>query len=186
MKEISPNLYLYGDICNVYVIKSGDKALCIDFGLGMVLPELSSIGIAKIEWVLHTHHHRDQCEGTQLAVNQGAQVAVPYTEFHFFTQAELFSNRRTTQHLYRMMADHFTLRESIPVAERLKDFSVFEWEDYQFTILPTPGHTMGSISLLVEIDGIKTIFCGDVIRDDAEIQTRDSRCHSQIQQKIIS
>ena len=32
-----------------------------------------------------------------------------------------------------------------------------------FEILPSPGHTKGSISLLAEIDGRKVAFCGDLI-----------------------
>lgn len=171
LKAVTENVFIHEDLCNVYVVRSGDKALCIDFGLGRVLPFLGEIGVSRVEWILHTHHHRDQCQGTHLGVTHGAQVAVPAAERHFFTQAELFVNRRATQNLYRMVADHFTLRESVPVARALADFTDFTWGGIDFHVLPTPGHTLGSISLRARIDGRWLLFCGDVMRAGSEIQT---------------
>ena len=45
---------------------------------------------SAVEWVLHTHHHRDQCWGTPRLREHGAKVAVPEYERHLFDQAELF------------------------------------------------------------------------------------------------
>ena len=63
LTQISPNLYVLRDTCNVYVLKDGDRAILIDFGSGHVLNLLGQIGVSKVEAVLHTHHHRDQCQG---------------------------------------------------------------------------------------------------------------------------
>ena len=63
LEKISENLYLYRDTCNVYVIIDGSKAVLIDFGSGRVLDELGNLGISQVDWILQTHHHRDQCQG---------------------------------------------------------------------------------------------------------------------------
>ncbi len=91
-EKISENLYRVSDVCNVYVIKSGDKALLIDSGDGRVLEVLKEIGVRKIDWVLHTHSHRDQCQGTPRLVEAGAEVAVPEKEERFFTDVQSFWN----------------------------------------------------------------------------------------------
>ena len=58
-----PDLFLWTDTCNVYVLRDGDAALLINFGDGSVLDHLSEIGVKRVEWVLFTDHHREQCQG---------------------------------------------------------------------------------------------------------------------------
>ena len=58
-EQISEHLYLFEDTCNVYVLKEGTRALLIDFGSGRVLDHLGNLGVTRVEWILHTHHHRD-------------------------------------------------------------------------------------------------------------------------------
>src|SRR5271157_5779205 len=55
LKQISPNLYVLEDTCNVYVLKNGDRAILIDFGSGHILNLLTQIGVSKVEAILHTH-----------------------------------------------------------------------------------------------------------------------------------
>ncbi len=81
-KAVAPNVFGWLDTCNVYVIKDGASAILIDIGDGLVLDALSQIGVTTVEWVLYTHHHREQCQGhPQLAGHAldscGVKVAVP-------------------------------------------------------------------------------------------------------------
>jgi len=94
MERISENLYRFTDTCNVYVVKDGQSALLIDAGSGAVLDSLAEIGCTKVEWVLHTHHHRDQCWGDPALIEAGARLAVPQYERHLFEKAELFWQTR--------------------------------------------------------------------------------------------
>lgn len=84
--KISKHLFQWEDICNVYLIADGDSGLLIDSGSGTVLDHLSDVGIERVKWVLHTHHHRDQCQGTPQLRGCGAQVAVPEYEWHHGTK----------------------------------------------------------------------------------------------------
>ena len=120
MRELLPDFFQYDDSCNVYVIRRGDRAIAIDFGTGGVLKELSAIGVTGLDWIVHTHHHRDQCVGDHLAVAQGVKLAVPEWEAHYFLEAEHFWGRRNLFHLYNMRTNYFTLRESVPVAAFLQ------------------------------------------------------------------
>src|SRR4029453_4171524 len=57
------DFFVWTDTCNVYVLREGETALLIDLGDGSVLDHLSQIGVKNVEWVLFTHHHREQSQG---------------------------------------------------------------------------------------------------------------------------
>jgi glyoxylase-like metal-dependent hydrolase (beta-lactamase superfamily II) len=70
LRQISPSLYRFADTCNVYVVRDGPHALLIDAGSGGIARHLAADGVNAVEWVLHTHHHRDQCWGTPALVER--------------------------------------------------------------------------------------------------------------------
>ena len=76
-EKLSENLFLLEDTCNVYVVRKGDRALLIDFGSGYILNHLGDLGIARVDSILHTHHHRDQAQGDLRAAAQRIPIAVP-------------------------------------------------------------------------------------------------------------
>jgi glyoxylase-like metal-dependent hydrolase (beta-lactamase superfamily II) len=171
MQEILPDVFRYEDSCHVYIIRRGDRAIAIDFGTGKVLDELGAIGVSGLDWIIHTHHHRDQCVGDKLAVEQGTKIAVPEWEAHYFMEAEHFFGRRSIFHLYNMRTNYYTLRESVPVARLLQDYTEFEWKDIKLEICPAPGHTEGQVALVWDRNSSGSIaFVGDLIRDDGQVQ----------------
>lgn len=169
-RKLSENLWLFEDTCNVYVIRNGSSAVLIDFGSGKILDHLPALGITKIDWILHTHHHRDQCQGDWKAVERRIPVAVPAHELHLFSDAENFWRNRRVFHLYYVRNDFNTITENIPVARTLSDYTTFRWNRTDFFVLPAPGHTLGSIALLAEIDGSPVAFSGDLIYAPGKIQ----------------
>ncbi|HOL73316.1 MAG TPA: MBL fold metallo-hydrolase [Bryobacteraceae bacterium] len=162
-RRLSENLWLFEDTCNVYVIRDGSSAVLIDFGSGKILDHLPGLGISKVNWILHTHHHRDQCQGDWKAVERRIPIAVPAHEAHLFADAENFWRNRRVFHLYYVRNDFNTITENIPVARKLEDYTTFRWNRTEFFILPAPGHTLGSIALLATIDGSLAAFTGDLI-----------------------
>lgn len=163
LKKISENLLVFEDTTNVYVIRDGTRCVLIDFGSGKVLDHLRQAGITQVDWILHTHHHREQCQGDYKAVERRIPIAVPAHERHLFEDAENFWRNRRVFHLYYVRNDFNTITENIPVARSLDDYSTFRWQKTEFFVLPTPGHTLGAISLLATIDGKKTAFTGDLM-----------------------
>jgi glyoxylase-like metal-dependent hydrolase (beta-lactamase superfamily II) len=170
-RKLSENLYLFEDTCNVYVVRDGSSAVLIDFGSGKVLDHLAGLGITRVDHVLHTHHHRDQCQGDSKAVARGIPIAVPAHERHLFADAENFWRNRRVFHLYYVRNDFNTITRNIPVARVLADYSTFRWKNTEFFVLPAPGHTLGSIALLAVVDGKKTAFSGDLMYAPGKIQT---------------
>ena len=171
LTQISPNLYVLRDACNVYVLKDGNRALLLDFGSGHVLSLLGQIGVTKVDAILHTHHHRDQCQGDARAVAERIPIHVPAHERHLFEDAENFWRNRRVFHLYYVANDFFTITHNLPVAGVLRDYETFRWGPHEFLIYPTPGHTIGSISLVGTIDGRKTAFTGDLIHSPGKVNT---------------
>ncbi len=164
LTQVSPNLYLLRDTCNVYVLKDGNRALLIDFGSGHVLSLLGEIGVTRIDAILHTHHHRDQCQGDARAAAERVPIIVPQHERHLFADAENFWRNRRIFEMYNVKNDFFSVTQNIPVADVLRDYDAYRWGSHELLIYPTPGHTLGSVSLLGTVDGKKVAFTGDLIQ----------------------
>jgi glyoxylase-like metal-dependent hydrolase (beta-lactamase superfamily II) len=170
-RQISANLFVLEDTCNVYVVRNGTHGLLIDFGSGMVLRHLAELGIKTVDWILHTHHHRDQAQGDGLAVERGIPIAAPAHERHLFEGVERFWQNRRVFELYTVRNDFFSLTSNIPVSASLHDYETFRWRGLEFLVQPTPGHTIGSVSLITKIDGMKVAFSGDLIYAPGKVQT---------------
>ena len=163
LEKICTNLYRFKDTCWVYVIQSGDEAVLIDFGDGDVLAHLAQIGVRRVTDVLMTHHHRDQGEGLPRAIAHGARVWVPYVEQDLFTQVNWNWQSRELLNNYNMRQDRFSLIEPLAQVETLRDYRQYTFGEHTFKVLPTPGHTTGSITLMVEIEARTYAFTGDLI-----------------------
>ena len=168
-RKITEDLWVFEDTCNVYVVRDGSRAVLIDFGSGKILDHLSGLGIGTVEAILHTHHHRDQCQGDWRVIERGIPIAVPAHEAHLFAEAENFWRNRRVFHLYYVRNDFNTLTQNVPVARRLADYSVFRALNRDFFVFPTPGHTLGSISLLATISGKKVAFTGDLMHSPGKL-----------------
>jgi glyoxylase-like metal-dependent hydrolase (beta-lactamase superfamily II) len=169
LTQISSNLYLLRDTCNVYVLKEGNRAVLIDFGSGHVLNLLGQIGVSQVDAILHTHHHRDQCQGDSRAVAERIPIIVPEHERHLFEDAENFWRNRRIFELYYVRNDFFTVTQNIPVAGVLRDYDTYRWGPYELLIYPTPGHTLGSVCLIGAVDGKKVAFTGDLIHSPGKV-----------------
>ena len=169
MERISENLYRFTDTCNVYVVKDGPSALLIDAGSGAVLDSLAEIGCTRVEWVLHTHHHRDQCWGDPRLIEAGARLAVPQYERHLFEKAELFWQTRRVYDNYDDRNNFLTVARNLPVSATLNDYEEFAWRSHRFYVLPAKGHTQGSVVLLAQIDGRLVVFSGDLMVEGGKL-----------------
>lgn len=169
LRRVSEHLYAYDDTSVVYVLVDGEHALLIESGSGAVADLLPELGIRAVDWVLHTHHHRDCCWGDERLVEMGASLAVPEREAQFFEQVEDYWQHLTVFDNYYLGSDTFSLPRSVPVSVRLKDYGLFRWRGYAFCVIPAPGHTQGSIALLTEVDGVTVAFTGDLIAESGRL-----------------
>ena len=117
LRQLSENLYLYDDSCNVYVIKDGSHATLVDFGTGDVLDALPGIGVDQVDRVLVTHHHRDQVQGLADLDDYEFLVTVPRDEARFFEDVESFWETAKIYINYNLRSHWNTLRRSVRIDE---------------------------------------------------------------------
>jgi glyoxylase-like metal-dependent hydrolase (beta-lactamase superfamily II) len=170
--KIFPNLFVWTDTCNVYVIRDGDTAILIDLGDGSVLQYLPEIGVQRVEWVLFTHHHREQCQGYPLLKGTGAKVAAPEAERALFERPSAFRKMKPT------LGDAFSVYGSsfvrppiqpIPLDRGFAKMDEFNWHGHEFWCLETHGNSPGGASYLVKHQGRWLTFCGDVMLEGARM-----------------
>jgi glyoxylase-like metal-dependent hydrolase (beta-lactamase superfamily II) len=171
LTRLSPSLWWFRDSCNVYVWTHGERGLCIDFGSGAVLDVLDQVGVREIVAIVHTHHHRDQCAGDDRAAALGIPIWVPARERAMFESTPAFWRLRRTYDSYDASSAGFTRADPVPVARSLADHERIEWAGGAFEILPTPGHTKGSISVLAQVDDAPVGFTGDLIFGHGRVPT---------------
>jgi glyoxylase-like metal-dependent hydrolase (beta-lactamase superfamily II) len=155
--RLADGVYLFEDTCNVYVLVADRTAVLVDFGSGRVLDHLGDFGADRVAAVLMTHHHRDQGQGLHRAVAAGIPIWVPPVERDEHWQARALDN------YYDLRQDRFSLLSPVPVAGVVPEYRTQRFGGFDITTLPTPGHTVGSVSYLVEADGRRIALTGDLI-----------------------
>nr|WP_249315868.1 MBL fold metallo-hydrolase [Bacillus sp. FJAT-49711] len=156
-------MFVFEDTCNVYIIRKEDNAILIDFGDGDVMKHLPTIGVGQVTDILITHHHRDQAQGLIKMNGDDTRIWVPHNEQDLFHSVDKHWKARELDNNYNMRQDRFSILQPIPVFRTLKDYSSHVLNGITFTIIPTPGHTVGSITIMAEIDEMNVAFSGDLI-----------------------
>ena len=169
-----PNLFTWTDTCNVHVIRDGDAALLIDLGDGSVLEHLGEIGVKRVEWVLFTHHHREQCQGAPRLKGSATKFAAPEAE------RALFENPASFRKMNVRLGDAFTVHgssfvrppvEAIKLDQTFSKMDTFTWRGREFRCVDTRGNSPGGMTYLLNDGGRWLAFSGDVMVDGAKMHT---------------
>ena len=179
VSEVAPGVFRVRDTCNVYVIRAqtgdgaGDgagggaggerTAVAVDFGSGVVLDHLAEMGVDRLTDVLMTHHHRDQGQGLPLAAAAGIRIHVPPVERELFAEVDEMWRTRAVVNDYNLRQDRFSLLEPVPVHDVVPEYRTRTYGGVELLALPTPGHTVGSVSYVLERAGMRLAFSGDLI-----------------------
>lgn len=171
-KKTLPELFMSIDTCNSYVLRVGDAALLINLGDGGVLKRLPNLGVKRIEWILFTDHHRENCQGIASVDRSVTKVAVSETE------RELFEKPTQFRKWYPKLGDKYSVYGAsyvrppsapIPVDRSLSDGEKFVWRGFTIECLSTPGTSPGGMSFLISRDGETFAFTGGVMHNDAKM-----------------
>jgi glyoxylase-like metal-dependent hydrolase (beta-lactamase superfamily II) len=166
---VTAHVTRFRDTCNVYVLRSAREAVLVDFGDGEVLDHLDGLGIDRVTDVLVTHHHRDQVGGLQRAVDAGIRVWAPPGEVELIAGAGERWRRRQVANDYDMREDRFSLLDSVPVTGAVAEYRTQRYGAFDVYTLPTPGHTIGSVTYLLELDGRRLAFSGDLVHGEGKV-----------------
>ncbi len=161
-EKVIDSVWMYRDSCNVYAVQGPDGIILINAGTGQWLDHLDELP-AKPVALLCTHFFRDHSAGAVKAAAQGIKVYAPYWEQEQFADPIGLFQRRETFIIYENTWDLFSPIEPIPVTGWLKDWDKPKFAGLEFQVLPTPGVTLGAISLLCKIGEKKVAFCGEAI-----------------------
>jgi glyoxylase-like metal-dependent hydrolase (beta-lactamase superfamily II) len=149
-----------GGRSNVFLLTNGEKNILIDTSAAWFWKKLRRnldvLGIDRLDYLVLTHTHFDHA-GNALRIREkyGPKVAVHSTEAAFLESGKTMLPRGTNfftkmlMHQSHRVADKFHVepcKADILVGERL-DLSE---AGASFSILHTPGHTSGSMSMVVD------------------------------------
>jgi len=126
--------------------------------------------IENAEMVLFTHSRRDVVWAGREIVECGATAVVPEDDTDKFTNVGQFWNEFTTRrfHDYAQQGTKI-LTEPLKLGRTVKAGDKFSWKAIPIEIIDTPGYTRRAISYLIEIDGVKYAFVGDIIYGNGKL-----------------
>jgi glyoxylase-like metal-dependent hydrolase (beta-lactamase superfamily II) len=174
LREVAPDVFVWTDTCNVYVLRDGNRALLIDLGDGSVLDALAGIGVEQLEWVLFTHHHREQCQGAGRLRGTGVKTACGSSERVFFEDPLAFRKMRP------QLGDAHTVHgasyvrpplERVAIDQQFARMDQFEWRGHEFVCVQTGGHSPGHMAYLLRRASGWFAFTGDLMCADARMQS---------------
>lgn len=163
LAAVTDRVAVLRDTCNVYLLRAGDDSILVDIGSGDVLDRLADLGVDRVTDVLVTHHHRDQVQGLARAAAAGIRIWVPPVERGLIEDVDEHWRTRPIDDDYNLRDDRFSLLEGVPVTGTVDEYRTRRYGGLEVYTLPTPGHTVGSVTYLVELDGRRIAFTGDLL-----------------------
>jgi glyoxylase-like metal-dependent hydrolase (beta-lactamase superfamily II) len=162
-----------------FVVRSQGKTILLDagvggwglwrFGDGHLLDSLKELDVKpeEIDYVIPSHLHLDHIGWNTHPGPHGAPVITFPNARHLFHQADW--NHFTNPELY-MREGNERLQKTVKTCLLpVKDAGLLELVGSEqqvtddVTILHTPGHTPGSVSILVQSNGESALFIGDLV-----------------------
>lgn len=145
---------------NVFLLTNGEKNVLIDtstkYVWRLLVWRLNKMNISHIDYLILTHTHRDHAGNSyRIREKYKALVIVHQSEASFLTSGNNIVPKGTNRfsnllmNFIKNMAPLFQYR---PCAYDLLVDKTFELKDYGFNayIMHTPGHTKGSMSVIVD------------------------------------
>ncbi len=171
---------------NCLFIQTRARKILIDTGVGAKLKEhfkdmyrverehglvqsLGSIGIEpeEIDIVINTHLHFDHCGGNTIERNGSYVPTFPNAQYVIQAQewaAAMNPNERTKA---SYLKENFEpLKNAAQLMLVAGEYTISEG----VTVIPTPGHTQGHQSVLIESTGKKAFYCGDLIPTTSHVR----------------
>lgn len=153
---------------NCYLIADGGQAILVDAGSGInteqILANVKAAGVdpGTIGIVLNTHSHWDHARGDN-DMNRllGCPVGMHSSGLG------VLSDERWGNHLVTKTG--FEPPPAVENVQSLADGDTFEIGELQLRAIHTPGHTTDSMSFLLEEDGKRILFTGDMVQGDAAL-----------------
>ena len=163
MREIVKNIYHVGDSgCSVYLIdtQSDDGLVLIDCGMNLnMIKRISKVGLnpMDIKHCILTHFHIDH-------------IGACHSLENFNKKVKFYAHELDADAIEQEGHDHKTAAKwygvdytPVKLEKRLKgDTEILKFGPYEFQCIHTPGHTPGSLVVLIEVNNTKILFGQDI------------------------
>jgi hydroxyacylglutathione hydrolase len=156
--------------CHVFLIDGGDELAVVDTGAGMgaerILENVRADGFdpARIRQIVLTHAHVDHAGGVARLkgmLDNPAVLASAVCSDWIRNGDEQKVSLDVAKKASFYPADY--VLEPCPVDGELADGDAIRIGDLSLTVVDTPGHADGHISLLLERGGERTLFSADAV-----------------------
>jgi len=148
--------------CNVYLIDGGTELALVDTGGGngekKILGNVEKMGFdpRDIATAFNTHCHFDHVGGNHtIKESTGCRIAA-----HEADKESI--EKRGELMLYDMALERGLEFEASKVDEKLRDGDACQVGEVMLEVMHTPGHTPGCMCLLMEEEGCRSVFTGDI------------------------
>jgi glyoxylase-like metal-dependent hydrolase (beta-lactamase superfamily II) len=180
--QLLPNLFLVSWLrmnpglidCHVYVLRGPQGLLLLDCGTPWAHEQIRrnfdywNLDFKQVRCVLLTHAHHDHALGGFLFKQLGVEIlahpqAIARTEaeWRLFQDGGLPAVQRAANESHeRDPANAYHVDGSVSEADRLSRCG------FEIDVFHTPGHTASCVSYLIEVDGQRCLFSGDLLMSD--------------------
>ena len=155
--------------CNVFVIDGGDEMMLIDAGVGveteLIIKNIEKEGLdpSKLTKLLLTHTHLDHAGGSAtIKKTLGTEIYVSEIEAENLVTGDEGAIGLTLAKKAGIYPEHYSLT-AVDVDYRLKGGENITVGKYTVRVIPTPGHSKGSISVLLRASDKNVLFSGDTV-----------------------
>lgn len=156
--------------CHVYLLDGGSELALIDVGAGIgaveVIGQVRRAGFdpGRIRHVICTHAHGDHAGGAarMRALLPSATLSISREVADFVRAGDERGTSIDVARRAGIYPPDYRL-EPCPVDNELVDGDRVAVGDLVLACLETPGHSQGHLSFLLEHDGLRSLFGGDVI-----------------------
>jgi glyoxylase-like metal-dependent hydrolase (beta-lactamase superfamily II) len=114
------------------------------------IPELKAhYGLKSVDVAMPSHMHDDHLNG------------FPHLARHYGTKIWCYENMVDILQNPRGNNLGCVLAEPIKVDRSFRNGETFKWEEFEFTVYHSPGHTEFQMAMFVTVDGARVAFTGD-------------------------
>jgi glyoxylase-like metal-dependent hydrolase (beta-lactamase superfamily II) len=163
MQEVYENVYHVGDSgCSVFLIdsESNDGLILIDCGMSLnLIKKIETFGLnpLNIQHCIITHFHIDHIAACSDLREFNNKVKFYAHELDAIPIEESGHDRETAALWYGVRYKPIKLYKKLQGEKEVLTFG-----NYHLECIHTPGHTPGSISILIEINGVRILFGQDI------------------------
>jgi hydroxyacylglutathione hydrolase len=154
---------------NVYLLSGGEELALVDAGAGWgedrILDNVRSLGYEpeRIRHIFLTHAHADHAGGAaSLAERLGAQVYLSELEREALETADEEALGLSIARRNGFYPEDYRLRPC-KVDVTLRGDERLRCGDLELVVIPTPGHSAGSVCFLVDTGEGAALFAGDTV-----------------------